>query len=731
MTFYGTTVFPSDDDIPFIWEGSINLKQTFSGSPYPGESVTQWSLKVRLKETLRIDVKDENKALIGQFVRLDDAGSSWSGNTSGTVTIPHTICSTCYGLGGYDTRVFSGGGSGSGNIITPGWGWIYYSMSDDDPLSAYLPNGFYSLSSSSGTTQQYNIITVRTDFCSNDIQTSTRPSLLGYKINGTYYIEPFGAPDGSAPESLTSSGVLSCVTGAVSGLIPKVWDKSPRILTDGMMTGSFSTTWQKLIVNQASWSIVKVLDIHPVIEKPDEKWRPMGDTEKNTIDITARIKDYPDLEGKWRFTLYDLSNEKGYCMNAGEGDDFDLEFKAGQSGFAEPEQTGDGFEIETDHIANSATVTVESLDYGAWGHIKAEVNVGGHWYEAEPEGGQKSVTIPVDADGNRIADCWEEDTGISGEVANADNDSEPELTGEQREPGDGFSNYEEYRGFIIGGEWEDTDPVYKDIFIYDEIGYGVGYFDETELDIHLINEDEYKKRVVNFNRGYGTITTQNGQKGLYLIEKILGADGNGATVSGMVEEVGTPNVVDWVSINSITIDKRETVYSEDAYRDWLESQGFENWLVEELMVEWNERYDYDSAQEGLITEGGPGLESLYCTIAHELGHGVNIPHHGTFEKALEEFFLEEERGNSVAVHGGIWSGDVSCVMRYVCAKEYLGLDGVFYEYPCNEVNEYAATTYCTEKKGTGINAGGQGTGDATEGECLKRLTLKGYFRDGN
>lgn len=716
--FFKGTAYSESSDIPFVWEGSISLVQTELMDPALGNVVTEWQLHPRFKEGARLDVKDDQGNLTGQFVRLEEAGSSWSGSTSGLVT---SRCSS---------KSYEGSDGGNGDIITGGWGWIYYSMTDDDPLAEYLPNGYYSLSSNTGSTQKYPITVEITDTCRGGTHTMSRPAMLGFKINGDYYLEPFGAPGGTLPPFRSTADILGCITSGAMAALPKGWDSNPRILIDGTMSGSYSTTWARKIQRRGSWNISKVLDIIPVIEKPDEKWRPKGGKEENSLEVSARIADHPDLEGKWRFTLYDVSKEKGYCMNDGEGDEYDLLFQEGQAGFTAPRRTDDGWVIEGNQSVNNTRIIVQSLDYGAWGHLKAEVNVDGRWYAATVENGVEELSIPIDANDNHIADFWEESMGVNGEAAIADKDTEPAITGEMREPGDGFSNYEEYRGFMVGGVWEDTDPTYKDIFIYDELGYGVGYFEATELDIHLIDQDEYDAdRVVNCKRGYGSITTQDGQKGLYLTEKNLGGYENNFIVSGM-STVGTPNVSEGVNINSVIIDEVEEAHSPDKYQEWLRSQGFQDWLIEEYMEEWHANHDYDSPQEGAISEGGAMVESVHRTLAHELGHGVNIPHHASFNKSVDEAVLSEQWGHRIAVQGGTWSGDVSCVMRYSCATEYLGIDGQLHKYPCDEVDKAAAISYCTAKSGTGINAGAKGTGDATEGECLKRLTLKGYFRNG-
>jgi len=716
----------ANENIPFTWQGTITLHQTELMAPANGNVVTRWDLRPKWREGRRIDVRDDKGALTGQFVRLEEEGSSWSGSTSGSVA---GSCSK--------NTTYVGSGRGGGDVITPGWGWIYFSMSDDDPLRAVLPSGFYVLSSNMGSTARYVIHIENTNNCNTPARSHgmEMPAMLGFKINGAFYYEPFGAPGGSSPESLRASDVLAILNAGAGAGLPRGWDTQARVLDDKGMSGSYAITWLEKIKRQGSWKIERILDIHPRLQSPDRNWRPKGGAEENSVSITARIADYPDLPGKWRFTLVDVSREQGYCLNKGEGTELDLRFEDGQAGFSAAKKTADGWIIETDHSANSATVVVRSLDYGAWGRIKAEVNVDDHWYEAVSDQGQDTVTIPLDDNTNHIADGWEQDNGVLGEAADADNDAEPKPVGELREPGDGFSNYEEYRGFVVQGAWLSTDPRHKDIFIYDAVGYGVGLFVTTGLAIHDIAQDEYDdNRVVNRNRGHGTLTTQSGQKGLHLLEKDMGSFRSGSGTGGKVSAVGTPNVVKEVAINSQKINYAERESSSESFRNYLESiDGLSAGYINDKVAEWERGHPQagDSAQENLKAEGGENLRSLHETIAHELGHAVNIPHHGTLAIQFREFDLEWVGGGAVALPGGKWSGDVLCVMRYDCADKYRDGEGREQPYPCPAATATPPAGFCKDRAGTGVNAGGQVAGDATEGECLRRLTLKGSFRDGN
>ncbi len=506
--------------------------------------------------------------------------------------------------------------------------------------------------------------------------------------------------------------------------------------------------------------------VEAVLENPPRNWRPKGGEESNTVSVRAYLKD-PDKTGIFRFILTDVSRERGIAMNMGNDRGFDYEFAddlPAPSNFNPPVKTATGWSIETKHESNEATVTIRAKDYGAWARLKARVKVDGVWQDCQTEDEKGYVTVPYDADENHIADVWEEEMNVTGRPATWDEDDQPKEI--EYHKGDGFTNYEEYRGFMVGGKWRSTDPRQMDIFIFDEIGYGIGYFKNTKLQIHLINEDEYdSRRVVNFNRGYATLQSQNGQKGLHLLEKDLGeSDPVTGLTEGEVSTIGTPNVVNWVAINTITVTEHEKWFeliSEQEDRlaglEKLYARMKELYEAGDIdgLLEAHDRYlgiDEETTEETIGMSEGTKREiaeeeianikaelddlrsrieeekatlkrgvELDETVAHELGHAVNLPHHGN---PFSEIELAEERGHAVAVQGGKWSGDLKCVMRYTHAKEYQGKDGKIHKYP-PDYHDPLQTQFCTTKEGKGNPAG-----DATEGECWKRITLKGRHYNG-
>ena len=657
-----------------------------------GEVITTWTARIQLKEEPGVDVKDASGAVVGRLVPLRDDGSTITMSMSGRMSERNHY-------GDVEHWDYSGGGAPGPEMTAAGGGifsqgWVYRSLATTDPLADVLPNGSYSLL---GSPTMLGGVTVRVTRISAGGSSPPHVNTMSSGGMGVWMggwalwpwarmtpAQRAAAGFGDGGTSITVEAVRR-ILAATEPAMKAATDANPRgyLVRDGAMSGTLAqrvkTGLDERDAISSTWHLERRIDVKATLSRANRNWRPLKD---GVVMLSAALDPSQQLTGKFRFTLLDVSREKGYAINAGTGTEPDLEFQDGQAGFNKVDSPPPGtWQVETTGTGTRATVTLVARDYGAYARVKAEVNVDGHWYPCDVEGGGTAVSLPRDDDGDHIADSWEEIYGIADQSASDDLDDQPAPTNAADGParaGDGLSNYEEYRGFVESLTWDVGYPGQKDLFIYDALALGTGTIANTGLRVHLILEDEYSSaRVLNFNRGYATTGPQNG---LHLMDHVLGAD-----IAGQAyPTVGTPNTVEWVGI--------------------------------------------DTAKETFLAVGGY-FDSL---VGHELGHAVNMLHHGdpivTNRVCAGNLYY-------IAVPGGQYSGQQDCVMRYNDAVSYEGWDGRCYSAPYQGVTR----SYCRSKAGTGVNAGPKRmengaplpmAGDAIVGACMDHLMIRGTARNG-
>lgn len=457
------------------------------------------------------------------------------------------------------------------------------------------------------------------------------------------------------------------------------------------------------------------------LSRPPATWVP---EDSNHVELTSELK-YME-GGQWKpalahmcrilyFELVNISKEKGICLNAPiqkEAElcrDFKLTQESGHEAFDERNGTGkcslkDLFQqARTKRPEKVYRIKVSSLDFGSYGFLRSFANVnkkttlrGTPKYVSipiqradvrHPLGRQKKtvykdnrVTIPVDIDENRIPDAgWTSVGGVRvSDPANNRVDEDPRPTGDNFN-GDGFTTYEEYRGFKIsttaGVIHRRLNYNIKDIFIRNEHHLPITLYSRVSaLSVHEITEDQYisdSRRYVNFN--YNRTTHLNFmQRGLHLINK-----GNHASLLGEAHST-TRNP----TVPNAEIEIR--VYTTKIQR-----------VVNRvnLRIPRANRLSY--------------ANKLAATVAHELLHGNNVCHHGEGNPALER---------SADAINGLRSGVINCVMRYDNAGTRVQV-----------LPEFPGTRLCTSAVGTGYNAGGArfGNAAANRGNCTGQIRVSG------
>lgn len=424
-----------------------------------------------------------------------------------------------------------------------------------------------------------------------------------------------------------------------------------------------------------------------ITESPDV-WLPR---ENNTVTYTAKIYIwvggqgwmYPGPPRTITFTLSGVSNETGVCLNKGDQTTPDLYFKSPIHGFNLSGGEGTFYDTaETWGPVTTATITVTSDDFGSFGKIKSSAP---GCEDIEPNG---PVSIPWDDNDNTIADIASQDD--SGAPPEKDKETQPTLDGYD---GDGYSNYEEYRGFFVQDVHVRNKIDIKDLLINDRTGKGIGHYSVASgVVCHLVKDSELKDRVANFNRGHATTGAQHG----IIMQEDSGneIDGGGRSVQIDSSAIGPPRNVQYVIFDDWTA--RRAAH-ELGHSTCVQHHGSATWSKTWIYAPEDNDF-YNNSVSGWIrrrwraARGNPPL--TLC---------------GTVLPAKFRFHPK----------GAQQSGDVGCVIKYYNFFEVYSDNDLFGCWPA----DVEGTTFCTSPTGTSYNAGGLVGGNASRGDCKGQLRV--------
>jgi hypothetical protein len=286
-------------------------------------------------------------------------------------------------------------------------------------------------------------------------------------------------------------------------------------------------------------------------------------------------------------------------MNRGTQTTPDYDFSGSQSGLGSPSTQGSGaglvYTISTPSRASSATVNVYSRDYGGRCKIRVFATFGETEIAATFTGNSSTLArIPKDDNDNNLPDAgWTAGTAQINEQSTApesDNDNNPAGAGTN---GDGFTDFEEYRGVIVRGGHRRLNPFQKDLFILSELTQGIGDANNSPVTKHALSSGELDSgRVVNFNYingGFGgNIPSHFNQHG----QRIIDGGYAGFGLLGDAFVVGTPNAL----IRSIEVYTQAIREASPPTASLTTVETFDN-------------------------------DAIRSTIGHESGHGVSIAHY--------------------------------------------------------------------------------------------------------
>lgn len=350
------------------------------------------------------------------------------------------------------------------------------------------------------------------------------------------------------------------------------------------------------------------------------------------LSFEAKVE--PDnLSGNISFTLIEMSNLSGVCMNYidpgidCESEDYVFELSPDFN------ISSDGQFAESTQAKNEISVTLLSKDYGGYGKLVAFFDYiyndtsccriqAIYDYSAD-----YMVRIPFDYEPeNCIADEWDKSFRSNPEPDSDFDGYSSRVFGAGL--GDGLSRFEEYRGFRIRGLHSRTDPNNRDLFVYDKNSLGVTQFScgAAGTSIHFILEDEFVNeniRIMNYYSGDDEFWRGGNQYGVRIVENTETIPGFGEYFWGETRLVtgamgyGTPKLVDYLEIKTGNIDRD--------IKNCIGWQFFKYFWIDDI------------------------LSNL---ISHELFHAGKIIDHGdgsVYEK---------------------WKGDRNCILRDITSCYY-------------------------------------------------------------
>lgn len=367
------------------------------------------------------------------------------------------------------------------------------------------------------------------------------------------------------------------------------------------------------------------------------------------------------------------------------------------------------------------SIRVVPFDWGGWSELRVVARLtDGRELVGKLRGtNEDHVRIPKRGANSKIADVWKMARQMSASDDDDDNESKPAGDGND---GDGLTLYEEYRGFYEGLQHSEGDPKTKDFFVRNKAMFaaiaGLEHF-------RIISGLNVHRRLTDTQLGDDRVVNANTRGGAHLIDQhaVIIEVKAGLRDRSYTLRLGNPRISERI----------------------------------ELIETWDTM----------------DFEFLYHHVAHELGHSVNVAHHGEgdFEpvwsivgSALDGGVLYETRGaitNQITVrnesdddmteaivffisqdppaNGGrrkVWvgaqrgqhSGNEDCVMRYAAAKYAASATEPRTRYMFNEP-EFVGLGLCASGVGTGVNAPARspqsryGEARAGLGDCRHQLLV--------
>jgi hypothetical protein len=483
------------------------------------------------------------------------------------------------------------------------------------------------------------------------------------------------------------------------------------------------------VTNTITWNLVrsKPVDVELIV-KPEEtpagyeKWVPIpGINELNkgsvmNISLELRSKNGKPLTVKvesFELTLSNTSKEPGITINYPVEPDAkqlpDLRFIL-LPGIESIDE--DQFITVGSPDGTTGKAMIASYDGGGWATLTVEAilekdkrRIKGQLFVS---GGEEDILIPKRVPGTKIALAWSKANGKPNDMDDKEN------VMDNSHDGDGLTAYEEYRGVIAEGKYRRLDPNKKEVGIqatkadFNLFNEGIGWF-KNASNLEPVRFDFDRNEIAPDGRlnKNGKTNHSFDQYAIYILNGGLGGDGTlGATYSRSKPHIPA-NVI------SIIIDWN---YIQPSYLRRANAAKPE--ILKFTLQEYQAQ-----------------------TVAHELGHAVNIPHHGADDP--KDFAIDSNDriiyrngnlmdplpnslrniGDSI---GTVEGGNISCMLNYYpyfsWAHTIAGGRNIYNQEPLLSIGRI----FCKSENGTGINATKLYFGKAgkDKGNCFGKIQLK-------
>ncbi len=444
----------------------------------------------------------------------------------------------------------------------------------------------------------------------------------------------------------------------------------------------------------------------PLPLTPYENWLPYGGPDEDTagtnhlVTVIIRLKGsqdtepYPGVGAQFTFELVDVSREPGICLNFPSKDEAanpgKPDLRIFQADNLEPvENEGQRARTKSKDL-NTAAVSIQSFDYGAWGKLQVTASIPGQGEivaYVEGDSQQTTLTLPKDENDNRIADVWEKGEGVYGRNLPANWD-EVDYPADHKQNGDGFGLYERYRGFKFQEQYERLSATNKYVVIYDPddlvkmmILTAYSHFNSfpavSKCRTRFVEDSEWtghgraaaEKRIVNFNTsGFGHAVDQHAITVQQVMEEspvvppdwdAMWKTNNEGVSWGSTNSLQGTLGMTWPDYSTEGFDSPKntfliTIYPPGINREIRHTVVYHTWnapaytnysgLTAAQIAEMQKAVE-KAADAYIKANRGPNRQRYYQRMSdvttHEMGHGLGIKHH----EATTE-------------------GEPECVMRY-------------------------------------------------------------------